>query len=188
MSTSRTASQPPFRRDADGTPLCRWCGKRVEPPRRSWCSQKCVEEYQIRSNPGFARARVWERDRGICALCGADTEPWWRVADEMEADLRQRIKTSERPPVAPYEVRSPLYEAMRILYAKRIEMDDLLKVAGHGGHQWEMDHIVPVVEGGGECGLEGLRTLCLEHHKAATAALAARRAEARRPQLSLPIG
>jgi hypothetical protein len=27
-------------------------------------------------------------------------------------------------------------------------------------HCWEMDHVVPVVEGGGGCGLEGLRTLC----------------------------
>jgi 5-methylcytosine-specific restriction endonuclease McrA len=40
---------------------------------------------------------------------------------------------------------------------------------------WESDHIVPVVEGGGECGLEGLRTLCWRCHRAETAALAKRR-------------
>jgi HNH endonuclease. len=27
-------------------------------------------------------------------------------------------------------------------------------------HKWEADHIVPVSEGGGLCGLEGYRTLC----------------------------
>ena len=27
-------------------------------------------------------------------------------------------------------------------------------------HRWEADHIVPVSEGGGLCGLEGYRTLC----------------------------
>lgn len=45
---------------------------------------------------------------------------------------------------------------------------------------WEMDHILPVSEGGGECGLDGLRTLCQPCHKRATAALAARRAAARK--------
>ena len=45
---------------------------------------------------------------------------------------------------------------------------------------WEMDHIIPVVEGGGDCGLENLRTLCVPCHRRETAALAKRRAEARR--------
>lgn len=45
---------------------------------------------------------------------------------------------------------------------------------------WEMDHILPVSEGGGECGLENLRTLCRPCHRRETAALAGRRAEARR--------
>lgn len=46
--------------------------------------------------------------------------------------------------------------------------------------QWQADHIIPVSEGGGECGLDNMRTLCTRHHKEATKALAARRAEARR--------
>lgn len=45
---------------------------------------------------------------------------------------------------------------------------------------WEADHIVPVVEGGGQCGLENYRTLCVPCHKRVTAELAARRAAARR--------
>jgi 5-methylcytosine-specific restriction endonuclease McrA len=47
-------------------------------------------------------------------------------------------------------------------------------------HLWEMDHIVPVVEGGGGCGLGNLRTLCLACHRAETAELARRRARKRR--------
>jgi 5-methylcytosine-specific restriction endonuclease McrA len=43
-----------------------------------------------------------------------------------------------------------------------------------------MDHIVPVVEGGGDCGLENLRTLCWACHHRETAALAKRRAEKRK--------
>ncbi len=45
---------------------------------------------------------------------------------------------------------------------------------------WQSDHIVPVIEGGGSCGLENLRTLCTACHRLETAKLAARRAEARR--------
>lgn len=48
------------------------------------------------------------------------------------------------------------------------------------GCRWEMDHIVPVVEGGGSCGIEGLRTLCIPCHRRVTAELASRRAQARR--------
>lgn len=54
---------------------------------------------------------------------------------------------------------------------------------------WEADHIKPVVEGGGQCGLENLRTLCVPCHKRATAELAARRAQerkrAKQPELQL---
>lgn len=52
---------------------------------------------------------------------------------------------------------------------------------------WEADHIVPVVEGGGACGLDNYRTLCTPCHKSETAALAARLAEARSPQGRLPL-
>lgn len=60
-------------------------------------------------------------------------------------------------------------------------------------HLWEADHIAPRVEAGG-CGLEGLRTLCIPCHKAATRDLTARLVEARRVasgqarQEPLPIG
>lgn len=46
--------------------------------------------------------------------------------------------------------------------------------------QWQADHITPVVEGGGLCGLDGYRTLCMACHKVETKALAARRAEQKR--------
>ena len=50
------------------------------------------------------------------------------------------------------------------------------------GDLWQADHITPVVEGGGECTLENLRTLCTACHREETAALARRRAEARKQQ------
>jgi len=39
---------------------------------------------------------------------------------------------------------------------------------------WDADHIMPVAEGGGECDLANMRTLCLLCHRQATAALRVR--------------
>ena len=36
---------------------------------------------------------------------------------------------------------------------------------------WDADHILPVSQGGGECDLSNMRTLCLKCHRTATAAL-----------------
>ena len=37
-------------------------------------------------------------------------------------------------------------------------------VCGADDMHWEADHIVPVAEGGGLCGLDGYRTLCKQCH------------------------
>ncbi len=55
------------------------------------------------------------------------------------------------------------------------------------GDLWQADHIIPVVEGGGECGLDNLQTLCTACHKAETGALAARRAKSRSRQGNLTL-
>jgi 5-methylcytosine-specific restriction endonuclease McrA len=36
---------------------------------------------------------------------------------------------------------------------------------------WDADHILPVTEGGGECDLDNIRTLCLRCHRVVTAHL-----------------
>ncbi|MCA9879596.1 MAG: HNH endonuclease, partial [Thermomicrobiales bacterium] len=45
---------------------------------------------------------------------------------------------------------------------------------------WDADHIVPVSEGGGECSLENMRTLCVPCHQVVTRELAKRRTSHRR--------
>jgi hypothetical protein len=44
---------------------------------------------------------------------------------------------------------------------------------------WDADHVVPVIEGGGECDLSNIRTLCLLCHERVTAELRVRRLAAR---------
>jgi 5-methylcytosine-specific restriction enzyme A len=108
--------------------------------RFTFCSDACVHEWKLRTDPGYLRAQVFERDKGVCARCGLDTEAMRR--DKRKLDYRAR---------------------------KHFEKDWGLR-----RHLWDADHIVPVAEGGGECNLSNMRTLCLKCHREATAQLRAR--------------
>jgi 5-methylcytosine-specific restriction endonuclease McrA len=46
---------------------------------------------------------------------------------------------------------------------------------------WDADHILPVAEGGGQCDLDNLRTLCVPCHREATAQLRQRLARQSNP-------
>ena len=130
----------------NGRNLCRWCNLEVPKGRQTFCSDWCVEEWRLRTDPGYLREKVFERDKGICAACGLDCEAAWVHLKRLRGAARFRtlrewgIKTRSRKSL------------------------------------WDADHIVPVVEGGGECDLANLRTLCLKCHRAATAELRKRRA------------
>jgi 5-methylcytosine-specific restriction enzyme A len=135
----------------NGRNLCRWCNLEVPKGRITFCSDYCVEEWRLRSDPGHLRQKVFERDRGICAVCGIDT-----VAAERQF---KRLRGATRlKALIDWGLRGPSRKTGR----KSL---------------WDADHILPVVEGGGECDLENIRTLCLKCHRAATAELRARRAK-----------
>ena len=53
---------------------CRWCGGEVQGRRLTFCSERCVHEWKLRTDPGYLRAQVFDRDHGVCAECGVDTE------------------------------------------------------------------------------------------------------------------
>jgi 5-methylcytosine-specific restriction enzyme A len=115
--------------------------------RRTFCSDACVHEWRLRSSGSYLRECVFERDRGVCASCKADTHR-----------ARRRI------------MRLPFAERMRELRA--LQSRGVI----HRGRKswWEADHIVPVVEGG-DSNLDNLRTLCIPCHREATRALRERR-------------
>ena len=60
-------------RGPNGRGLCRWCSLEVPRGRFTFCSPYCVHEWKLRTQPGYLREQVFERDRGICAGCGVDT-------------------------------------------------------------------------------------------------------------------
>ena len=128
-------------RGPNGRGLCRWCSLEVPARRFTFCSDYCVHEWKLRSQPGYLRANILRRDRGECAHCGVNT----------------------------------LSEHIRI---KRARGDRRAALLHHWGLHtrmrkslWDADHILPVSEGGGECDLDNIRTLCLRCHRTVTAQL-----------------
>ena len=161
-------------RDLPATPdrVCVWCGSPCTGRRTRWCSQACSDEYAIRASGSAARWRVERRDRGVCALCGLDTERLRRAIDRI-----LRVWHLDHGLYYPWSPRAVAVRHRLAGALARLGYPPLHWTARHyTGHLWEADHVVPVVEGGGCCGLEGLRTVCLPCHRRETAALAGRRA------------
>jgi 5-methylcytosine-specific restriction enzyme A len=131
-------------RGPNGRPLCRWCRSEVPKRRRTFCSEACVHEWKLRTDPGYLREKIFARDRGVCAKCGVD-------AITLRRDMRK------------------LDYAARRQFLKRWKLRE-----GSRKSLWDADHIVPVAEGGGQCDLSNMRTLCLLCHGEATAELRTR--------------
>jgi 5-methylcytosine-specific restriction enzyme A len=128
-------------RGPNGRGLCRWCSLEVPKKRFTFCSEFCVHEWKMRTQPAYLREKVFERDRGICAGCGLDTVAAARKLRFSRAGGRAILLS---------------HWGLRTRSRKSL---------------WDADHIVPVIEGGGECDLSNIRTLCLHCHRAATSAL-----------------
>jgi len=149
MSTLRVmpggrARKSELPKGAGGRALCRWCSLEVPKGRLTFCSAWCVHEWRMRSDPGYVREQVLRRDKGICALCHVDTLRAFL--------LLKKARGSRRA------------DQLAFWGLRRMSRRSL----------WDADHIVPVVEGGGECDLRNFRTVCLICHRKVTAELRTR--------------
>ncbi len=138
----------------EGYRCCRYCSGSVLPPKRTFCSSKCVHEYRLRSSGSYLRHQVYLRDRGICAICKLDTKIL----------AKQLLSLNINDPA-----RNLLLQEHNIHKTRKI------KPRKNGGGLWDADHIICVKDGGGECGLENIRTLCIKCHKLRTALSAAKK-------------
>ena len=134
--------------NAEGYRCCRYCSGSVKPPKRTFCSANCVHEYKLRSNGNYLRQQVYLRDRGICAMCRLDTK---ELAKQL---LLLRVDDPARD---------------LLLERNNINKTRKIKPRKNGGGLWDADHIISVKDGGGQCGLENIRTLCIKCHKLRTA-------------------
>ena len=152
--------------------LCRWCGldvHRLSAKRRTFCSDECVHEFNIRSSASYIRTYIAKRDKYICQICGLDCKGFvrqlWRYVNEHIRDLQQQ------PIYAGY---NNYRHAQRALEMEFFDLRSMEWVNTHGRSTfYDIDHIHEVVKGGGQCGEENLRLLCLACHRKETARLRA---------------
>lgn len=133
-------------RGPNGLPLCRWCELEIAAKRRrTFCSDFCVHQWRLRTDAGYLREQVFLRDRGICQFCHADTQSIYLAL--------KRARGKQR--------------------AAGLSIYGMKSIASRRS-LWEADHILPVAEGGGQCDLDNLRTLCLPCHREVSAQLRVR--------------
>ena len=168
-----------------GRPRCRNCLSEIpvaadkRKQRSSFCSPECGEAALVVSSASYARSRVEERDHGVCARCGMDTE---YVKSTLNPLLKEAANRWQEVELAA-ALRGRVIEVLLELgFSGRVAFGG----AGHrwagtlNTHLWEANHIIPVVHGGGGCGLENLETLCRVCHTKDTGALAGKRAKTKR--------
>lgn len=127
----------------NGRPLCRWCELEIlAARRRTFCSDYCVHQHRLRTDPGYLRDQVFARDQGVCALCDSNTVAIYLALKRSRGNARAAGLS--------------IY-GMKTITSRR--------------SLWDADHILPVAEGGGQCDLDNIRTLCLPCHREVTAQL-----------------
>lgn len=137
---------------------CTWCGNPVGKGRSKWCSDQCVEAFRSRCDSCHQVTLVNARDKGICQLCGRDTGE------------------SKRAAIAEWNRVKGNYGASWSQYGE--PQNALFAQYGWARGRWfEIDHIVPVIEGGGLLGIDNLRTACGACHAEVTNQLAKRRSK-----------
>jgi 5-methylcytosine-specific restriction enzyme A len=143
MSTARAmpggwVDRKKMARGPNGRGFCRWCALEVPARRFTFCSEYCVHEWKLRTQPAYLREQILKRDSGRCAQCGVDA---------IQEHIKLRRARGAR--------RVALLEHWGIKTRMRKSL-------------WDADHILPVAEGGGECDLDNIRTLCLRCHRTVT--------------------
>lgn len=152
---------------------CRGCGSSVPKGRLTWCSTECFEKH----DPATARWKVKQRDKGVCAMCGVDTEKMKRRCPPLYG-WGQLDGYDRRFTHGGFFDKQRFDRAVeaRMRHGKRrneaaIKRRSALSFAGWphrpSSHWWEADHIIPYSEGG-TYELSNMRTLCIPCHKRRT--------------------
>jgi len=129
---------------------------------------------KVKASSGAARQQIMKRDRGICAMCNLDCLTLVKKLQSIE-------KTHESDPESMASWRE---QREQLLCRKEYQhfssrlskaMKDGLVEKALSGKAWQADHIIPVFEGGGQCTITNLRTLCTACHRDVTAEQASKR-------------
>ncbi|GJP76976.1 hypothetical protein CLOP_g7415 [Closterium sp. NIES-67] len=152
-------------------PLCRMCGQicrthAARAPtvlRHLFCSESCFSTYLSRTSLSFLRQELFSLERGVCVTCNLDCHTLVAAIRVLPPSDRRRVILHWAPQ-----------------FSKHPKLLQRLVDIPAEGNAWHADHIVAVAEGGGECGVENLRTLCVACHQEHTNAQRRKWAEERK--------
>lgn len=165
--------------------VCVWCHGPLTGRRTSWCSDECVYEYMIRANSGWVLRAVLKRDKGVCAICGFDSQKFEDdLYEEIWGDIPHQYKTNgkfskgtdidglvmemrRRVPVVHKKI-DDLKAYGSTVTVSRTSWGDITVEIKFKKSLWEAHHIVPVSRGGGCTGIENFQTCCISCHKKET--------------------
>jgi hypothetical protein len=116
------------------------------------CSWRCHQELATRVSGSAIRRQLFELEKGVCRMCAMDMHAVFQ--------RYKRLQPSDR-----------VQELMRLPGFKVGASDAPILQNPVEGHFWQADHVLPVAEGGGDCSLMNIRTLCTPCHQKETAKL-----------------
>jgi 5-methylcytosine-specific restriction endonuclease McrA len=157
---------------------CRICGRPVDDGRAKTCSEYC-DNIQTAVmgmlNWSSIRRRVIERDNETCQRCGYDQSKRRRARNHISARIDKLA--GDRPDSPPLTDRDALddfdwnahHERMEEWRDRRDELKERYGDPMEQGRALEVDHIMPIADGGHPFDPGNLQTLCEKCHKAKTA-------------------
>ncbi|OMJ24209.1 DNA annealing helicase and endonuclease ZRANB3 [Smittium culicis] len=144
--------------------LCRYCGKETDSNYQTFCDKVCVQEFQYRTRPEEVRTKLLERDAGICQICSFPAHEWYKKISNSNYDQAIKLLDSLESELSPvWRKKTSIIRSFSNWEKNLITGAESCKLL-NSGMFWESAHILDVQYGGGVCGLEGYRLLCVPCH------------------------
>jgi hypothetical protein len=158
---SKRARRAPPKKGPHGYFICKQCKtKECLPPRITYCSERCVHDWKMRSDITYTKRFVEARDGTTCYICGEDF-------DKKRSELLDLRRTNR-------------LKFLRVLHEEKFTE----KMFDDRNSMCEMDHVIPVHKGGGIHMAKGyednLKLACRKCHMEKTVLEASQRARNRR--------
>lgn len=172
MSKHRKAPLPPHWTELATPGICRWCDQPVlnteGKPRRSSWHPECVTAFKLIHWPAETRKAIYDRDHGICARCGVDSESrrrMWLDTWQLWSWLARKY-FEDQYRNGGLQITS--WGNFSDIVRKAVDL--ALKEAGSTHAEptpWQHDHIRPLIEANGDIAfwqLDNIQTLCTRCH------------------------
>lgn len=144
---------------------CAWCAKTLSRASlrgdSTYCTEECARNGRLKRGGMFSSSRIrmaaFAIENGRCSLCRVDAHALYRqiCALHPAERLNKLLSAHWKLPTTATAIENFLQNPKECQF-------------------WQVDHKIAVAEGGGGCGLENLRTLCVPCHQRETEKLRSR--------------